>query len=160
MLKFHKFFEFFLFCHDPSYVHSSKFHTNFLFVSGYLQLQLGTNNKRQFVTCNKINFLRCLFKNCYPPYFIHVSSVRGRCKCGINWMNSNVPYFQDVIRDRVRSDNMTIRNWSLKCMATFSLLYRKLAKDAFHVFCNELYSHENKNVWVTCVAAIFQLICR
>lgn len=73
---------------------------------------------------------------------------------------NNRTHLQDIIRVRVQSTNMELRNWALKCTATFSLLYSQLANDAYHIFSKQFFSHEFTVIWTTSIEAMFQLIDR
>ncbi len=67
---------------------------------------------------------------------------------------------QDFIRLKVESSDMDVRNWALKCGATFSLLYGQLAKDVFTALNKQFFDHHHTDVWTTSVTAMFQLIDR
>lgn len=55
---------------------------------------------------------------------------------------------------------MDVRNWALKCGATFSLLYEQLAKDVFAALNKQFFDHHHIDVWTTSVGAMFELIDR
>ncbi|KAG4067432.1 hypothetical protein HA402_009669 [Bradysia odoriphaga] len=85
----------------------------------------------------------------------------GVCSKTVTHLNPSMyQLYENIISGRLESDNMEVRDWALKCTATFGLLCSKIAKHAYHAFCKQLFCHQVKCIWITCIRAIFQLIDR
>ncbi|XP_037033540.1 condensin complex subunit 3-like [Bradysia coprophila] len=85
----------------------------------------------------------------------------GVCSKTVTHLNPSMyQLYEDVISVRLESDDMELRDWALKCTATFGLLCSKLANYAYQAFCKQLFCHQVKSIWITSIRAIFQLIDR
>ncbi|XP_037047135.1 condensin complex subunit 3-like isoform X2 [Bradysia coprophila] len=88
-------------------------------------------------------------------------AFHGVCSKNVTKLNPAMcQLYTDFIRLKIESSDMDVRNWALKCGATFSLLYEQLAKDVFVALNKQFFDHHHTDVWTTSVGAMFQLIDR
>lgn len=66
--------------------------------------------------------------------------------------------YEDFIRRQMKSKQMVIRDWAIRCGATCSMLYENLTKDVYTELYMQFYLHHNTRIWTTSISATFELI--
>lgn len=66
-------------------------------------------------------------------------------------------FFQKFICRKTGSKDIAIRDWALKCCATFSMKYKQISLEVFEYMCKQLYQHQNTRIWCTSICSICEL---
>uniref|UniRef100_A0A1A9WQH7 Nuclear condensin complex subunit 3 C-terminal domain-containing protein n=1 Tax=Glossina brevipalpis TaxID=37001 RepID=A0A1A9WQH7_9MUSC len=68
--------------------------------------------------------------------------------------------YHDFIFRHIASNQISIRDWALKCAAAFSMHYEPLAKDVFSELYSQFFRNHNIRIWETAITCIFELLDR
>uniref|UniRef100_A0A1A9Z578 Nuclear condensin complex subunit 3 C-terminal domain-containing protein n=1 Tax=Glossina pallidipes TaxID=7398 RepID=A0A1A9Z578_GLOPL len=66
--------------------------------------------------------------------------------------------YHDFIFRHIASNQISIRDWALKCAAAFSMHYEPLAKDVFSELYSQFFRNHNIRIWETAITCIFELL--